>query len=266
MKSLLFAAAFSLILVSPSWAQIEIRKARFGQDDDHRDVRGIVNEFIREGRLSFRVTSSTMGGDVTPRTTDYFYVVYKSNGQEYTQSVAEGDVFTFKGVNTRPVVDPEPVSARLAPVQITNDSGRVALAYSMDRKGRWVWKQEIAADEVLRAEAPVGQQWKFTNRRNEQISSFTVRAGRNVVRVGGADAPEPAGQVRLKFKNNYGSLVYVYKLDRWSAWTWVSQLDRGATYSANAGVGERWILTDNRGRVVRELRVARSMNVVEIDR
>ena len=122
MKSLLFAAAFSLILVSPSWAQIEIRKARFGQDDDHRDVRGIVNEFIREGRLSFRVTSSNMGGDVTPRTTDYFYVVYKSNGQEYTQSVAEGDVFTFKGVNTRPVVDPE-VGSRLPTLWIAKGGG-----------------------------------------------------------------------------------------------------------------------------------------------
>ncbi|MEQ1859341.1 MAG: hypothetical protein ABMA13_05350 [Chthoniobacteraceae bacterium] len=63
----------------------------------------------------------------------------------------------------------------------------------------------------------------------------------------------------LRFQNGYGRAIYVYELDRWASWQWKAQLDPGSTYTANGEIGDRWIVTDRNGRVLREVKVSRDM-------
>ena len=268
-KSFRLIAALCVVLVSTVQADLEIKKAKFGRDDAARDVRETVEAYVRNGQLSFRVTSSSMGGDLNPRQPDYLYIVYKANGQEYTESVEEGNVFTFKGVGARavgPALGFIPPSApRVAPLQVTNDSGRTVLIYAVNRQGSWVWQQELRAGEALRTEAAVGQQWKITSRTNEPLTSFNIKAGRNVVSVAGEEAPSRNVSARVTFQNKHGAPLYVYKLDRAGAWNWAAKLESAASYAANSHIGEQWVVTTSRGRVLREVRVTPQTRSIVIE-
>jgi hypothetical protein len=257
-------------LTSAGYADLEIKKAKFGRDTGARDVRGIVEAYVRNGQLSFRVTSSSMGGDINPRQPDYLYIVYRANGQEYSDSVEEGRVFTFKGVGAKAIAPTlgiiPPAAPRVGSLHLTNDLGRTVLVYAVDRQGSWVWQQELRAGEALRTEAAVGQQWKVTSRKNEPLASFVIKAGRNVVNVEGDEITPPAAPARLSFENDHGTPLYVYKIDRFGAWNWVAKLESGGSYGANSQIGEQWIVTDTRGRILREVRVNAQTRAIQIQR
>jgi hypothetical protein len=259
-----------LLLVSTALGDLEIKKAKFGRDSGARDVREIVEAYVRNGQLSFRVTSSSMGGDLNPQARDYLYIVYKANGQEYTDSVQEGGVFTFKGVGARALAPTlgfiPPAAPRVASLQLTNEVRGTVLVYAIDRHGSWVWQQELRNGEAWRAEAAVGQRWKVTSRRNEPLASFVIKAGRNVVNVGGDQVATPVTPARLTFENNHGAALSVYKIDRWGAWNWAAKLESGASYAANSPVDERWVVTDARGRILREVRVTPQTRAIQIGR
>ncbi len=240
-------------------AQLEIEKAKWGLGDkDVRDVREIIRAYVRHNRLSFRVTPESMGGDMNPKKPDVLEIEYRVGGRKYKDKVEEGDTFTFQGVSgiqpSRPYLGFIPQAApSAADVRIVNQSQGTLLVYAVDRFGRWMWQGEVGSGRVFKDTGAVGQQWKVTDRVNQEIKSFTLRSGGSTVTLG-----EPAGPARVRFENNYPYLLYVYKLDRWRNWEWVARLDPGSAFSVNGIHGETWIVIDRHGRTVRQFDVSPS--------
>lgn len=71
-------------------------------------------------------------------------------------------------------------------------------------------------------------------------------------------------RTRIRFENGYSRVIYLYELDRWGAWGWKAQLDPGTNYSSAARAGERWIVTDRRGRILRQVTVPRGGGTVRL--
>lgn len=76
---------------------------------------------------------------------------------------------------------------------------------------------------------------------------------------GFGSVPQPAAGTSLRIENNFARALYVYQLDRWGAWQWKARLDKGAAYKAVAKPGENWVVIDQSGRVVRQIRVTSQM-------
>ncbi len=246
---LLFGAATS------ARADLEIEKAKWVGDDKERDVRDVIRAYVRYNILSFRVTADAMGGKLNRKKDDVLEIEYRVNGKKFKDSVKDGRVFTFEGVSgvipSRPYLGfiPQPVPTT-ASVRIVNQTPATVLVYGLDRYGRWVWMGDLASGRVFSDTGAVGQQWKVTDRLNQEIKSFTLRDGGTTVTL---DAP--AGPTRVRFENFNRYVLYVYKLDRWRNWEWVARLDPGATFSVNGISGETWIVIDGAGRTVRQFQV-----------
>lgn len=69
---------------------------------------------------------------------------------------------------------------------------------------------------------------------------------------------------RVRFENGYGQQVYLYELDRWGAWHWKAKLDRGTSYTSAARAGDQWVVTDRRGRVLRQVVVPRGGGTIRL--
>lgn len=265
-------------------AKLEVKKARYGRDVRYKDVSDVVEAYLKFNKLSFRVTNQSMGSDPNPGQKDYLFIVYEVNGREFTDTVDEGEVFTFKGVEG---VDRDrgflgivpPAAPATAPLNVQNSSGRTALLYALDRHGRWIWVTEISEGKSYSTTGAIGQQWKVTNRAQETLREITIRSGRNDVQIisagdsgrpggGGGYRPNPpvGNTIRVQFENGVYRRVYLYTASRWGAWEWQAQLETGDVFGANARVGEKWVVTDVRGRVLEEIIITPSARRINIAR
>lgn len=265
-RTLLLPLLALITLIAPANA-LDVLSARYGRDDRWLDVRDAVQAHLRNNKLSFRVTKDSMGGDRNPGKTNYFYIDYYVRGQKYSDRIKEGDVFTFKGisgvVSDRPFLGIiQPPAPSVGTLRINNTTRSTVLVYAVDRYGRWGWEGELPGGRTFSATAAVGQQWRVTSRSNEELETFSIRPGLNSISVAPPRPPVPAGPVRLRFDNSFRDVLYVYKLDRWNNWEWISRLDAGASYSVDGVSGENWVVIDRNGRTVRQFEVAPGMSVV----
>jgi|GEM_PF-3924430 len=263
---LLLAALFAL--AAPTFAGLEIKKARYGNTTAFNDVRGILEAYIRNNTLSFPVGARSLGGDPTVRAVDFLFVVYEVNGREYTDTVPEGKVFTFQGIpGLRPVQPPlnlpflKPSAPTSAPLALVNRSGSPATAYTVDRYGRWVWAAELPHGQTVTLRSKVGEQWILADARGTVLARERISSGDNVL------IAEPAGTGRggyrpggeeawLRFENTSYRPIYIYNLDQAGRWNWMATLEPGGGYSASTRVGETWIAADTGNRVLRTVTAA----------
>lgn len=261
---LLLLTAF-LTLAGSAFAGLEIKKARYGNTAGYKDVRGILDAYVRNNTLSFPVSARSMGGDPTGPLPDYLFVVYEVNGREYTDTVADGKVFTFQGIpGLRPVQPPlnlpflKPVAPVSAPLALVNRSGGPASAYTVDRYGRWVWAADLASGQTVSLRSKVGEQWILTDARGGVLARERISSGDNVliaeVPGTGRGGYRPGGEEAwVRFENPSYRSLYLYNLDPLGRWNWVATIEPGGGYSASTRVGETWIATDTGNRVVRTL-------------
>lgn len=256
---------FGSLLTSAS-AELDIRLARYGDTANYRDVRGIIEAYVRSNTLSFPVNPRSMGGDPNPRRDDYLYIEYTANGRDYKASEGDGKIFTFKGVGVRPPINlpvlrpPAPLSS---PLRVVNRSGSLVRVYAVDRYGRWSWAENVGHGSSFAAQAQVGQDWVVTDARNQVLEQYRIRTGDNTVILQPRFAPPGPGQLsRVRFENTSRRSLYLYNLDRWGGWNWRANLEPYGVYEAATRPGEEWVATDRANRVIEQVRIAPGMGRV----
>ncbi|MGB8167480.1 MAG: hypothetical protein WCF18_08305, partial [Chthoniobacteraceae bacterium] len=85
-------------VANSAFGDLEIKKARYGNTSSYRDVSDVIAAYQRNNTLSFPVNARSMGGDPSPHAADFLFIVYRVGKREFTDTVAEGSVFTFQGV------------------------------------------------------------------------------------------------------------------------------------------------------------------------
>lgn len=273
-------AVLFVALTASAWADLEIKKARYGTTNKYVDVEHILEAYVRANTLSIPVNTRTMKADPNPRGKDYLFVVYRLDGREYTDTVEEGDVFTFKGLsNVRPIRPPLPFLKPSIPsieqITVINRSGLPVRVYNIDRYNKWNWAANVRNGEKINLNAQIGQEWVAVDNASNVLARERISPDRNVLLVEPPYTPPSrppypgggfqGGNQRVKFENSGGRTVYVYNLDRWGNWTWKASLEPRGSYSASADLGETWILTDRSNRVIRQVVIDRGMSTVRVD-
>lgn len=257
-------------LLTSAFADLEIRLARYGNTAKFRDVRHIVNAYVRSNTLSFPVNPRSMGGTMNPRGDDYLYIEYIANGRDYKGSAADGGIFTFQGIaGVRPPINLpilRPPVPTASPLRVVNRSGSLVRVYSVDRFGRWAWAENLASGSSFAAHAQVGQDWVVTDPRNQVLEQVRIRAGENTVILNPRFvAPGPGQLGRVRFENTSRRSLYLYSLDRWGGWNWTASLEPFGAYETSTRPGEEWVATDRANRVVEQVRIAPGMNRVTLN-
>lgn len=72
------------------------------------------------------------------------------------------------------------------------------------------------------------------------------------------------GRTELKFRNRTGRDLQVYALSRHGNWRWVAALPPGARYNSPAAPGQSFIVTDEFGRTVKQVRAGSGTQWVSI--
>jgi len=109
------------------------------------------------------------------------------NGREFTDTVPEGGIFTFKGLSdVRPVRPPLnlpflPPSAPLsAPLVVVNRTGLTIRVYNVDRFGQWVWAANMIKGQTITLQARVGETWIAADFSNRVLGSNRISRGQNM--------------------------------------------------------------------------------------
>lgn len=268
-----------LAFATSAWADLEIKKARYGNVSSYRDVRGILEAYVRNSTLSFPVNARSMGGDPSRGQTDYLYVVYEVDGREFTDTVQQGRVFTFRGLSqVEPARPPmnlpflRPISPVPVPLTVVNRTGLSIQIYSIDRFGQWVWAANMIKGQTIGLSAKVGQEWVAADFSGHELGRDRMSRDENIfvvdepgARSGRAGYHTDADDAWMRFENASGRALYLYNLDPLGRWNWMATLEPGSGYSASTHVGETWIATDTANRVVRQLNAGPGQSRVRLN-
>jgi hypothetical protein len=75
----------------PPQPRVRIVSAQYGEGYERRDVTGLLNSMVRNGKIATRVNNDSMGGDPAPGRRKILWVTYNVAGQGQRQtSIAEG--------------------------------------------------------------------------------------------------------------------------------------------------------------------------------
>ncbi len=268
----LFLASFA----NAAWADLTIKTARYGTDTSFRDVRGILEAYLRNNTLSFPVNARSMGGDPNSGQHNFLHIIYDANGREFTDTVPEGGVFTFQGLpNVHPVRPPlnlpflRPSTPITEPLVVVNRSGLAIRIYCIDRFGQWVWAANMIKGQTITLNGQLGQEWIAADDSNRVLARGRLTRGDNILWVNEPGERAPAGGFRgeeawVRFENTSYRPLYLYNLDSLGRWNWMATLEPTGGYSASTRVGETWIATDTANHVVRQTIVAPGMARVKL--
>ena len=267
----------AVLLAAPAFADLEIKTARYGTTSSYRDVRDVLTAFLRNNTLSFPVNARSMGGDPTPRERDSLYIEYRAGGRDYTETVAEGGIFTFHGLGNvepaRPFLNLpflHPPTPLAVPLLIINRSSLDVVIYSIDRYGTWVWVADMNKDQTITLSAQVGQEWIAADSANHILARQKIARVNNTLWVNEPGTRTPVSGYRgeeawVRFENAHYSSLYLYNLDSQGRWNWMATIEPGGGYSASTSIGELWIATDTSNRVIRQVTVAPGLSHVKIN-
>lgn len=265
-----------LILAGSARADLQIKKAFYGNSSSYRDVSAIVTAYLRHNTLSFPVNARSMGVDPTPRSGDFLVIDYRAGRQEFTDTVAEGKVFTFQGVANverarsmwnLPFLPP--ATPQAAPLLVVNRTSENIHLYSVDRFGRWVWVGDMLKGQTLAMSACVGQEWIATDRGGRVLIRERVANKGNTLSVDELDVNAPRNsfrgeETRVYFENAHYRPRYLYNLDPQGRWSWMATLEPSGTYTAATAIGETWIATDTANHVVRQITITPALGKVKL--
>lgn len=270
-------ALLALCLPAVARADLEIVSARYGTDSAYRDVRGVLEAYLRSNTLSFPVNARSMGGDPTPRELDSLAITYRVNARTFTDTVREGAIFTFQGVpNVTPVRPPlnlpflRPLSPVTAPLVIINRSGMNSRLYCVDRFGSWTWGADIQNGQTLSLTGKAGEEWIAMDEGQRVLARQRLGRGDNQLWINEPGQTAPTAAVRgeeawVRFENTGYRPLYLYNLDPVGRWNWMATIEPGGGYSASTHVGETWIATDTGNRIVRQTVVGPGMAHVKLN-
>ena len=182
LRTPLLALLVLFATVASGLAELRIRSAYYGRPDNNRDVKQVLENYVRHGIYSFRVSGRSMGVEPNPGRTDYLRVVYDLNGRRQTTDAQEGQLFTFAGISETGKIG----SYYTATVRISNGTSQDLAAYSIDRYGVWRWQAFIPPGGTATDTGIVGQRWAVSNRAGVVLRQFTIEPRENRVYV---DAP-----------------------------------------------------------------------------
>ncbi len=256
-------------LLNSALAGLDIKLARYGNLKNYRDVRKVIDAYVRSNTLSIPINARSMGGDPNPGSDDLLYIEYEVNGRSYKGSAKDGGIFTFDGIAgvrpppNLPILRP-PVPAA-SPLRIANRSGAPVTVYSIDRFGRWSWAKSLSNGDSFGTHAKVGEDWVMTDTRQRVLEQYRVRTGENnVVLHPRFDRPGPGAATRVRFENANRRSVNLYHLDRWGGWTWMAKLEPSGVYEAATRPGEEWVATDQSNSVVKQVKITPGMTRVTL--
>jgi hypothetical protein len=236
-------------LLNTALADLDVKLARYGNVKNYRDVRKIVEAYVRSNTLSFPVNASTMGGNPNRSGDNFLYIEYEADGRKYKGSTDEGAIFTFQGIaNVRPpsrlpLLRPPAPSA--APLRVVNRSGGSVSIYAIDRYGQWTWANNLGNGGTFTAHGQVGQDWVITDARRQVLEQYRVRTGDNTVTLHPRYLPPgPGGLMRVRFENMSRTPLLLYHVDRWGGWTWMAFLEPFGVHEAATRAGEQWVATN----------------------
>lgn len=254
-------------LVNSALAGLNIKLARYGNLNNYRDVRKIVEAYVRSNTLSFPISAQTMGGNPNPGRNNFFYIEYEANGRSFQSSTDEGGIFTFQGIAgvrpppKLPILRPPAPSA--APLRVINRTGSDISVYAIDRYGRWAWAKDLTHGSNFTAHGQVGQDWVITDSRRQVLEQYRIRVGANTVTLHPRFTPPgPGAPSRVRFENANRDVLYLYNVDRWGGWNWMALLEPYGVYEAATRPGEEWIATDRANGLVKQIRIAPGMSRV----
>ncbi len=255
-------------LLNTAFAGLDIKLARYGNTQNYRDVRKIIEAYVRSNTLSIPINPQSMGGDPNPGRPDLLYIEYEANDRTYKGSTNDGGIFTFQGIpgvrppSRLPIIRPAVPAA--SELRIVNRSGAPVTVYAVDRYGRWSWVHSLSNRDSFTTLAKVGQDWVLTDTRQQVLEQYRVRAGENTV-VLNARYPQPGpNPTRVRFENANRRTVSLYNLDRWGGWTWMAKLEPSGVYEAATRAGEEWVATDGSNSVIKEVTITPGMTRVSI--
>lgn len=251
-------------LLNSALAGLDIKLARYGDMKNYRDVRKVIEAYVRSNTLSIPIDPKSMGGDPNPGRKNFLYIEYEVNGRELKGSTSDGGVFTFQGIaGVRPPVQlpiirrPVPTTSQL---RIVNRSGAPVTVYSIDRHGSWSWAQSVSTGDSFNARAQVGQDWVMTDTRQQVLEQYRVRSGDNTVVLHPRyQQPGPGTPTRVRFENGNRRVLNLYNLDRWGGWNWMARLEPSGIYGAATLPGEKWVATDTANAVVKQVTIEPGM-------
>jgi hypothetical protein len=236
-------------LLSSALADLDVKLARYGNAKNYRDVRKIVEAYVRSNTLSFPVNANTMGGNPNRGGENFLYIEYTVDGRGYKGSTNEGGVFTFQGIaNVRPpsrfpILQPPAPSA--APLRVVNRSGGSVSIYAIDRYGQWTWAENLNNGGTFSAHGQVGQDWVITDARRQVLEQYRVRAGENTVTLYPRYVPPgPGGLMRVRFENMSRTPLFLYQVDQWGGWSWRGFLEPYGVHEAATRAGDQWVATN----------------------
>ena len=95
------AFLFALIcLTTATSSALEIIRATYGVKGADINVAGRLQNLVDRGQYSFPVTNEFFGRDPASGRVKGVYVVYSTNGRQFTQTMGENGVFVFKHRDT----------------------------------------------------------------------------------------------------------------------------------------------------------------------
>jgi hypothetical protein len=201
----------------------------------------------------------------------------RAGRRDYTDTVPEGGVFTFRGLANvepaRPFLNLpflRPATPLAVPLLIINRSGSNVRIYSIDRFGQWVWVADLIKDLTITLNAQVGQEWVAADDSNHLLARERISRGDNTLWVNEPGVKSPVGSYRggeawVRFENSHYSSLYLYNLDSLGRWNWMATIEPGGGYSASTEIGQLWIATDTSNHVVRQLTVAPGLSRVKLN-
>ncbi len=201
----------SLFAFLTAWApaQVRVLSAVWGADGRYDNVTRRVQDLANSGRYSFEADTDTLRSDPAKGKRKAFRVQYQTRAGTFTDSVREGDRFSFRGIaggwgGGRPDFDDgydgkrpgqgnwgcwNPwypgawPGARYVTFTIENASGKFVAVYHTDRFGSWRFVREIKDDDDKEFRSPVGENWLVLGYRNQTVARFRAAPGMDKIKI-----------------------------------------------------------------------------------
>lgn len=71
---------------------------------------------------------------------------------------------------------------------------------------------------------------------------------------------------RVEFHNNFGDRLNIYHVNDFGRWVFVRQLFEGERFSARSPYGQTWLVTDDKNRIIRQIKCGQGEDAVVIRR
>ena len=166
---------------------IEILQASYGVKGAAIDVSDRVQGLVNRGQYSFPVTNAFFGADPAPRRGKGVYVVYVANGRQFTQTVSENQIFTFRhrerGYGGAPYSPAGPIyeGGARGQIRFVSDAAAPVRVYVVNPYGGWQIVANLPPGGQFSTPAQPGQRFVVADSSNRVLREIRARPGGETV-------------------------------------------------------------------------------------